>query len=370
MHVLITTDTVGGVWTYTRELVNGLVRRGCQVTLVSFGEIPTTSQTDWMEGLPRLDFRPTAFRLEWMQDVEQDMEASDEFLSSLIQEARPDVLHLNQYYYGAVRSDVPRIVVAHSDVVSWWEAVHGHEPPDTKWLRWYRQAVSRGLAAANTVVAPSQWMLDSLAKNYVTPREPRVVANGRSPLLFNPHVSKEDYVLSVGRIWDSGKQVTLVGQQELTVPIWIVGSERHPDASLRGESFTFGANQPVVFKGPQSEAQLRQIYSRASIYAATSRYEPFGLAPLEAALSRCAIVANDIPSFREVWGDAALFFDRNDSRSLGEALRSLISNRELRMNYANRAYHCALKQFNTDRMVDGYLELYWALVSTRAGVAA
>src|SRR5208282_331116 len=37
MHVLITTDTVGGVWNYTRELVTGLSRRGIRVTLVSFG---------------------------------------------------------------------------------------------------------------------------------------------------------------------------------------------------------------------------------------------------------------------------------------------------------------------------------------------
>jgi glycogen synthase len=370
MHILVTTDTVGGVWTYTRELVTGLVRRGCQVTLVSFGEIPTSPQTEWMEGLPRLDFRPTAFRLEWMQDVEDDMEASAEFLRSVVSETSPDLLHFNQYYYGALRSDLPRIVVTHSDVVGWWEAVHDHHPPETKWLRWYRQAVSRGLAAANAVVAPSRWMLDSLTKNYVTPRESRVVWNGRSPLLFNPHVSKDDYVLSVGRIWDSGKQVTMLAQQDLSVPIWIVGSERHPESALRGESLTFGATQPVVFKGPQSEAQLRQIYGRASIYAATSRYEPFGLAPLEAALSRCAIVANDIPSLRELWGDAALFFRRNNSTSLREVLDSLIGDRELRMHYANRAYHHALKQFNTERMVADYLELYTTLVSTHAGVAA
>ena len=59
-----------------------------------------------------------------------------------------------------------------------------------------------------------------------------------------------------------------------------------------------------------------------------------------------------------------------EGSNVGEALRALIANRELRMNYANRAYHHALKQFNTDRMVDGYLDLYWALISTHAGVAA
>ena len=41
MHVLITADTVGGVWTYTRELACGLLHRGHRVTLVSFGRIPS-----------------------------------------------------------------------------------------------------------------------------------------------------------------------------------------------------------------------------------------------------------------------------------------------------------------------------------------
>ena len=74
--------------------------------------------------------------------------------------------------------------------------------------------------------------------------------------------------------------------------------------------------------------------SRAAIYIATSKYEPFGLAPLEAALSRCAIVANDIPSLREVWEDAALYFRKDDARSLREALVRLHGDRELRLEYA------------------------------------
>ena len=75
MHVLVTADTVGGVWIYTRELVTGLVRRGVQVTLVSFGEIPTAAQMEWLEGLRGVEFHPTAFRLEWMQEAQQDIDA-------------------------------------------------------------------------------------------------------------------------------------------------------------------------------------------------------------------------------------------------------------------------------------------------------
>jgi glycogen synthase len=96
MHALVTADTIGGVWTYARELVTGLVRRGVRVTLVSFGDIPTPEQTEWMQTLTGFSYRPTAFRLEWMQDADSDIQASSEYLRALISEVRPDILHLNQ----------------------------------------------------------------------------------------------------------------------------------------------------------------------------------------------------------------------------------------------------------------------------------
>ena len=84
MHVLVTADSISSSWTYTRELVTGLVTRGVRVTLVSFGEIPLPDQTSWMDHLHGLDYRPTGFRLEWMQEAEEDLPESSAFLTSLI----------------------------------------------------------------------------------------------------------------------------------------------------------------------------------------------------------------------------------------------------------------------------------------------
>src|SRR6201993_2664683 len=154
MHVLVTADTVSGVWTYTRELVSGLVSRGLRVTLISFGEVPLPEQTAWMDGLHGLDYRPTAFRLEWMQEGEQDYDDSAAYLKSLVEEIQPDVLHLNQFCYGDLPVDIPRLVVAHGDLITWWVAVHGREPKAARWLNRYRDVVGRGLSAAHMVVAP------------------------------------------------------------------------------------------------------------------------------------------------------------------------------------------------------------------------
>ena len=368
MHVLVTADTVGGVWIYTRELVAGLARHGVRVTLVSFGEIPTAAQTEWLDGLRGVDFHPTAFRLEWMQDAMQDIEHSSQYLLSLIEEVRPDVLHLSQFAYGALPTAIPKLVVAHSDVVSWWESVNGAQPPDDDWMRWYRRTVALGLNAATAVVAPTHWMLQCVERLYGVPRMRAVIHNGRSPALFNPHCDKQDIVLSVGRVWDAGKQVNLLTESELQVPVCIVGEERHADEPLRQQPLAQRGGQGVEFRGPQSENQLRSLYGRAAIYAATSRYEPFGLAPLEAALSRCAVVANDIPTFRELWGHTAFYFRRNDASSLAETIARLRADRELRLTCANLVYNRARQHFTASRMVDEYMALYQAMLT--AGVAA
>ena len=365
MHILITADTIGGVWTYTQELVSGLVRRGIRVTLVSFGDIPRPEQMEWMDGLASLDYHPTAFKLEWMQDCESDLVASAEYLESIIRESKPDLLHLSQFYYGALRCQAPRVVVAHSDVVSWWMEVRQQEPPESDWSRWYRAAVSRGIAKANAVVAPSRWMLEQIAKHYVTPGWGSVIHNGRNPLLFNPHVTKDELIVTVGRIWDSGKNTGLLLQQQMPAPVTIAGAKHHPESKGSALSEKEMRNN-IHFEPHQNEKQLCQLFARAPIYAATSRYEPFGLAPLEAALSRCAIVASDIAPFRELWEGAAVFFRNNDAQSLRQALEPLIAEPQLRVQYANLAYNHARQKFNAERMVDEYLNIYKALAPAAA----
>ena len=372
MHVLVTADTMSGSWAYTRELVTGLVTRGARVTLVSFGDVPLPEQTAWMDLLHGLEYRPTAFRLEWMDEAPHDLLESTHFLTSVVRELRPDMLHLHQFCHGNLPVSTPRIVTAHGDIISWTQAVQGCAPRFTRWLEWYRETVIRGIAAADAVVAPSAWMLDTIRANYTLPRREVVIYPGRNPIFFNPYVSKEDSVLSVGRLLDAGKQVFLLTQHSIPFSICIVGADQtipQPSVPIRADVKVATGQSSVAIRGPQTEPQLRALYSRAAVYAATARYEPLGMSALDAAFSRCAIVANDIPSFREVWGDAALYFRTNDGRSLAEILRHLDSDRRLRQAYSDRAYARARERFTAKRMIDEYLDLYRRLLSSKSMAA-
>jgi len=59
--------------------------------------------------------------------------------------------------------------------------------------------------------------------------------------------------------------------------------------------------------GRVSDAQLKTLYQNAGCFVFPSHYEGFGLPPVEAMACGCPVVAADIPSLREVCGDAAQF---------------------------------------------------------------
>jgi glycosyltransferase involved in cell wall biosynthesis len=114
--------------------------------------------------------------------------------------------------------------------------------------------------------------------------------------------------------------------------------------------------------------ELDRLLAVAAIFAEPARYEPFGLAALEAGLASCALVLGDIPSLREVWGDAALFVAPDDEAGLERTLASLISHPVLRAEYGARAGRRA-RSYSAGRMADGYLDAY-ARVRAAASVEA
>jgi glycosyltransferase involved in cell wall biosynthesis len=214
-------------------------------------------------------------------------------------------------------------------------------------------------------------MLTALRHHYGDIENGCVINNGRDPNLFSPQISKENYALSVGRLWDGGKQLKLLCQKDLPLDCYVAGPDRHPDASLQAEHSLRTAELPNLhFLGTLSETALSGLYGRAAIYVATSRYEPFGLAPLEAAFSRCALVLNDLPVFRELWQEDAIYFERNDPESLLRSLAQAKKNPELCKEYGARALRRAQRQFTSNTMADSYLHLYQALVRSRMPLSA
>ena len=102
---------------------------------------------------------------------------------------------------------------------------------------------------------------------------------------------------------------------------------------------------------------LADWYARAAVFAHPARYEPFGLAVLEAARSGCALVLGDIPSLRENWDGCADFVPPDGPEALARALTGLLSDPERRARLASAA-HARSLDFSLERFGRGYLEAY------------
>lgn len=354
-RILMTTDTVGGVWNYALELCRGLAGHQVQVVLATLGPLPRAAQRAEASQLPNVALCESEFRLEWMDQPWNDVGPAGDWLLQLAREFSPDVIHLNGYAHAALPWNRPVLVVAHSCVLSWWRAVRGGDAPPA-WDE-YRNRARAGLAAAQLIVAPTQAMLDMVVENYGHIGATRVIPNGSDPSRFTC-LKKEPFVLSVGRLWDEAKNVAALATvaPQLRWPIRVVGEAAAPEHAPR-------VWPNVEMLGRREPRPLADLFGHASIYAMPARYEPFGLSILEAALSGCALVLGDIPSLRELWNDAAVFVRPHEPTELGAALRSLISNPPLRQSLGAKALERA-GSYTAERMTNGYLGAYASLLRT------
>ncbi|GAC1660675.1 MAG: glycosyltransferase family 4 protein [Acidobacteriaceae bacterium] len=361
MRVLMTTDTIGGVWTFTRHLATEFLRRGHKVALVSFGRGPSVSQLAWCDKQRALhaggfSYFASEAPLEWMPDNDQAYAAGAPALLSIASEFAPDVLLTSQFCFAAVPLLMPKVVVAHSDVLSWGRACRGEQLPMTKWLRQYTDLVSAGLQAATAVIAPTQWMLSALADTFTLPSGGVVISNGVNIVDDMANRPRKHQAVTAGRFWDEAKNLQLLQSVELPLPLVIAGD------CATDSSFFLSERSNVVSVGELPEDELHDLFRASDIYLCTSIYEPFGLAPLEAALCGCVVLANDIPSLREVWGDSAMFF--SDAASLKSSLQDLESPVRLRA-WQQRCTKRA-QTFSADRMAQEYLNLMEGLTFSKA----
>jgi glycosyltransferase involved in cell wall biosynthesis len=352
LKVLLTTDTVGGVFSHVTALARGLSARGVELAIATFGRAPTPEQRLELGSIANARVFESAYALEWMDEPWADVDAAGDWLCALAREFRPHVVHLNGYCHAALPLAAPVLVGAHSCVLSWWRAVFGEAAP-ARYAE-YRRRVKAGLDAAARVVAPSHSMLLSLRELYA-PRAPlSVIENGADPREFRTG-PKEPLFLAAGRFWDRAKNLSVLEgvAERLPWQLCVAGPTDAPATSSASH---------LVRLGSLPRSEMTAWLARASVFVHPARYEPFGLAVLEAALSGCALVLGSIPSLRELWGDAAVYVDPDDGAELAAACRRLALDADARELMAERSRERA-RQFGLEVMTQRYLRAYGELVS-------
>jgi glycosyltransferase involved in cell wall biosynthesis len=355
--VLATTDAVGGVWSYSLTLATALAAHGVRTTLAVLGPAPAPAQRAEAAAVPGLALLHGDYRLEWMDDPWDDVARAGAWLREVAAAVQPDVVHLNGYALAAEPWPAPVVVVAHSCVLSWWEAVRGEPAPPT-WDA-YERVVARGVRAADLVVAPTRAMLSEVVRRYGVPRAAAVVHNA-APADAPAGIPKEPLVFCAARLWDEAKNVAALDAAAAHAPwpVYVAGDARRPG----GASVEL---RHVTALGPLPRDATAAWMARASVYALPARYEPFGLSVLEAARARCALVLGDVASLRELWEGAAVFVAPGDHGALAATLARLAASPAERAALAAAACERATG-FTPERTAREYHAHYARLVREAA----
>jgi glycosyltransferase involved in cell wall biosynthesis len=319
------------------------------------GPAPSAEQRADAQALPRVTLRTGTFDLEWMPDPWGSVDLASDWLLGLDEEFEPDVVHLNGYAHGSLPWRAPVVIVAHSCVASWWQAVHGCDAP-SDWAE-YRGRVAAGLEAARMLVAPSRAMAEAIARHYGVSRPIRVIPNARDASRWTAR-PKQPFVLAAGRLWDPAKNLmapeTIAG--DIAWPMCVAGDSMAPSGD--------GVAMPrVCLLGRLPARSVADVMAMAAIYAFPARYEPFGLSVLEAALAECALVLGDIESLRENWDGVARFVRPDRPDELQRVLQQLIEQPAERIALG-KAARTRGQRFSVDAQVRAYEQLYEEVVGT------
>ncbi|MDP8912759.1 MAG: glycosyltransferase family 4 protein [Pseudomonadota bacterium] len=317
LKILVTTDAVGGVWQYSIDLARGLCELNIETMLAVMGPCPTEEQLASAGGVPHLEIIDTGLPLDWLAEDAAGLRKAASEIATLAGETGADIIQLNTPALASL-ADFPAPVVAvqHSCVGTWWDVVRGTELPDD--FAWRTELVARGLAAADAVVTPTAAFAEMTRRRYDLARPPRMVHNGRTPLTL-PKAAPHDFVFTAGRLWDEGKNVVTIDRAAggIGVPAHAAGPVQGPN----GVTVMF---DNLNCLGNLGEESLARWLAAKPVFVSAALYEPFGLSVLEAAAAGCPLVLSDIPTFRELWNDVAIFVPARDEAAFTAAINRVI----------------------------------------------
>lgn len=121
-----------------------------------------------------------------------------------------------------------------------------------------------------------------------------------------------------------------------------------------------GLRDDVIFADYVPERDLPALYNIADVFAFPSRYEGFGLPPLEAMACGCPVVASNSSSLPEVMGEAGIMVNPDDVEGLAQAISKVLENQALREELIAKGLERA-ERFSWEKTSRETIEVYKGL---------
>lgn len=235
----------------------------------------------------------------------------------------------------------------------------------------YRKKVQDDIDRTDLLITISEYSKAEIVKNFRVNREPVVIPHGPTltshAVTGKPAAAPGDYFIYVGG-YDPRKGiesllrvfVSLHRQGRVRSTLVLTGSRNYYSSELQHTIAEGVAMGVVEERGYISDQELGSLLRGAKALVYPSKFEGFGLPPLEAMSLGCPVIAVQATSIPEVCGDAACYVDPDDDRSFSEALVAMETSDEIRQEFTNRGLkNCA--RFSWEASAEAFMGAIEAL---------
>lgn len=349
-----------GIGRYVEELLRGLIALQSKHTWVVFCE--SRDQFRWLEEFAKSSGSTVELRV---VPVRHYTFREQVFMPIAFLVARLDLLHVPHFNvplgYGG------RFIITIHDLL--WHEVKDHRattlPP---WLhglkhRAYKLVAEHAIRRAQVIIVPSKEVKRKLLD--LNPRvKAEVIYEGVTPVEpstgYRLASLKDPFLLYVGSLYPH-KNVESVLRALKLLPDYtlVVCSSR----SVFSEKFVntakkIGVQERLRMLGYVSDADVASLEKRAIALIQPSKSEGFGLTGLEALCNGAPVLASDIPVFREIYGEFAVFTDTSSPRAIADAVLQLAQQQSYWREKIQSGKADLLQKYNWPTMARHTLELY------------
>lgn len=357
---------MGGIVTYTMNLMPALSKRGADVRFAVPEDFPGTDER-LMLRLGASMYSP-ARRFAWEQTTWR----------RVVRREKPDLL-FSSANFALLHSPVPQVLLIREGGLFdpfYLVNVAAEQGLMAATMRHVRRRLMLASAhQATLVITPTQAMRDLLIRwDSALENKIRVTPYGTLTDVFKPTAGRqwrEDGLLRLIYVSvyyphkNPGilcRAIEMCNADGLATVGTITMTSEEIGRARGGARDAFHVNRAAAAKlitlGRRSYSDLPTLYRAHDVFVFPSVSETFGHPMAEAMASGLPIVAADTPVHREICGDAALYFSPFSAAELVRCLKQLEGDPKLRRTLRERGLSRAQAQFTWDRHVDSLLDAF------------
>lgn len=354
-----------GLGRYTQKLIEHLLQLTTEHTFVIFLQEEAFHQWEHTQENVEVVLAP----YQWYSMTEQL------YMPLKIKQHNVDFMHF-PHFNVPIFYNGPFIVTIHDLIISRFptERATTLGPMMYKFKQFaYNRVIQHAARRAKKIITVSEYSKQDIMDFFKLPAEHIEVTYEAVDGFVTPPETKnilerygihQPYLLYVGNAYPHKNLETLLKvmaklkkEKKLFCNLVLVGKSDYFYLRLQQQAWALDVEDCVQFVGFVPDAELAALYQGALVYLFPSKYEGFGLPPLEAMYYGTPVISSNTSCLPEILGEAALYFNFQDVDGIIQQVLRLQADQNLRSVLVEKGYE-QVKQYNWRTMAKSTLRIY------------